>query len=479
MNIIYNSLLRVLDIIFPLITFPYVSRVLSPEGIGKVDFSNSIIQYFILVAQLGIPFYGIRECAKYREDKDKLTKCVQEIFIINIIMIVISYTLFFIMIYNVERIIDYRKILILISISILTTSMGMEWFFQAIEEYKYITIRNIIVKIFALILMFKLVKKPEDYIIYGVITILSVALGHIYNFIYATKNICLFKKFDNYNFKKHLKPILFLFAISLANSIYINLDKIMLGILSGDKAVGLYTTANKIIRIIIAFVTSLGAVMLPRMSYYIENNKHEEVNSLIKKCIDFILMISLPATVGIIILAKSIIFIFSGEDYLDAVITMQIISPIIIALGLSNLIGVQILISYGKEKLTLISTIIGAVINIILNIILIPLFSQNGSAIAMLITEISVTIIQLICGYKYIKGNIDYRNIKVYLIGSLGVYFICNICINLQNEIVAILESIGISILFYFILLYYFKVELITNIIKKVKFKIINNKTYK
>jgi O-antigen/teichoic acid export membrane protein len=458
-----------MNIIFPIITFPYVARILAPEGIGKVNFSLSVIQYFVLIAQFGIPMYAIRICAKNRYDREKLTKTVQEILLINILMIIFSYILFIIIVNLSEPLHKYKTLLFISSIKIFSTSIGVEWFYQAIEDYKYITKRSFIIKIISMVLIFVLINQEKDYLIYALITSFSISIGYFYNFIHMNKYVDIFKIYRNYNFKQHLKPILVLFAMSISVSIYLNLDKVMLGIITNDSAVGLYTAANKMIKVILALVTSLGAVLLPRMSYYIELGKKSQINTLIRKSLDFILMISIPATVGIFMLSEQIIIIFSGNMYVNAIPTMKILSPVILAIGLSNLIGVQILISHGKERVTLLSTIIGAVINFSLNLLLIPLLKQNGAAIGTLVAEISVTIVQLIFAYSYIKGNIAWKNIFTYSVG--GILIILTVII-IETCVTGILLSTIISIILsstvYFIFLYYLNNELIKEVITKV-----------
>jgi O-antigen/teichoic acid export membrane protein len=387
-NVFYNMLLRFTNLIFPLITFPYVARILSPEGVGKVNFSFAIIQFFVLIAQVGIPTYGIRECAKVRTDKNKLTKTVQEILSINLIALIVSYILFMLIILNVKQLDTYRNLLLIASINIFSTSIGIQWFYKGLEEYKYITIKGFFIKLLALIAVFVFVKNINDFKIYALIIALSTSLGYLINFIYLKKYIYFFKRYEHYEFRKHLKPILTLFIMSISMSVYLVLDKVMLGFLSGDNAIGLYTAANNMIIIVISLVTSISAVMLPRISYYLKHDQKEKVNVLITKSLDFIFMVSIPATIGIIMLAKPIILIFAGSAYLDGILTLQILSPVIIAMGLSNLIGIQVLISFGLEKITLISAIVGAVINFVVNLFLIPLFAQNGAAIGTLTAEI-------------------------------------------------------------------------------------------
>jgi O-antigen/teichoic acid export membrane protein len=472
-NFAYNTILKLLNIIFPLITFPYVARVLSPTGIGKVDFSMSIIQYFILIAQLGIPTYAIRECAKIRDNKEKLVKTVQEILGINFLALLLSYVLFAIVILNVEQLASYRNILLIGSINILSTSIGLEWFYQAIEEYKYITVRSIFVKVISLVAIFVFIKDQNDILVYAFITVLSTSLAYIYNFFHLKKHINIYIRLKDYNFKRHLKPVFLLFAMSLSVSIYINLDKIMLGFLSGVDSVGLYTAANKMVKVILTLVTSLGTVLLPRMSYYIENNEVIQVKRLINKSLNFIMMISIPSTIGIVMLAEPIIYIFAGQEYLESIRTIKIISPIIIAIVLSNLIGIQILVSHGKERFTLISTIVGAVINFSFNLVFIPIWKQNGAALGTLIAEISVTILQFFYAYTYIKGNISWKSIFTYLLGGFLIILTTGIInyITTSMMIFTVL-SVILSIFTYFVFLYLAKNELVYEIVDRLFIKL-------
>jgi len=477
-NYIYNTILKVLNIVFPMVTFPYIARILNASGIGKINFSVSIISYFILISRIGIPMYGIRECAKHRDDKEKLTKTVQEILIINFGSLILTLILFYIILFNSAILINYKDILLILSINIVSTSIGIEWFYQAVEEYKYITLRNIFVKVVSLILIFLLIRDESDYNLYAFILVISVSLSYIYNFIHSRNYINLFKRYSSYDFKRHIKPILLLFAMSVSVSIYTNLDKVMLGILSGDEAVGYYTSANKMIKSIIVLVTSLGTVLLPRISYYIKNNQIEEVNRLINKSLNFILLMAIPAAIGVFMLAKSIIIIFAGGEYMEAITTIKILSPVIIVIAIGNLFGVQILISYGKEKLTLISTSIGAISNFLLNFLLIPQFQHNGAALSTLIAEFLVMITQFYFSYSYIKDikkNIKFENIFHYVEGSILIIITCLIINKLINNILIVtVLSILFSIAIYFSFLFLIKNEFVYEIKEKITSKFNN-----
>ena len=277
LNFVMNIILTMSSFIFPLITFPYVSRVLLPVGTGKVSMATSVITYFSMFAQLGIPTYGIRACAKVRDNREKLSKVAQELLIINIIMSMISYMVLIILLFYVPKFRCEKELYVILSFNIILTSIGMEWLYKALEQYTYITVRSVIFKFIALIFMFFLVHKQTDYVIYGGITIFAASASNILNLINAHKFINL-KPVGNYNFRRHLKPVLIFFAMSCATTIYTNLDTVMLGFMTTDTDVGYYNAAVKIKVILVSVVTSLGTVLLPRASYYIQRGEFERVS---------------------------------------------------------------------------------------------------------------------------------------------------------------------------------------------------------
>ena len=409
-NFIMNVVLSMSAFIFPLITFPYVSRVLMPTGTGLVSFANSIIAYFALFAQLGIPTYGIRACAKVRDDKEKLSKVVQELLIINSIISVLVYIVFFASLMIVPKMRNNKTLFIVMSATILFNVIGIEWMYKALEQYTYIAIRSIIFKFIALILMFLLVRSKNDYVWYGVITIFAASASNILNFFNAHKYISL-KPIGNYNFKQHLKAITIFFAMSCATTIYTNLDSAMIGFIKGVTENGYYSAAVKIKTVLVSVVTSLGTVLLPRASYYIENGLNDEFKRISNKAINFVFVIAVPMMIYFIIFAPESIFFLAGDAYSKSILPMQIIMPTLLFIGLTNIMGLQMLVPMGKEKYVMSSEIVGAVVDLILNASLIPIFGASGAAIGTVVAEFAVWIVQFLCLRDYIKqiySNINY-----------------------------------------------------------------------
>ena len=440
-----------MSIIFPIITFPYASRILLPEGVGKVNFVNSIVSYFTIISLLGIGTYGTRESAKYRDNKDELSKVCSEMLAINVITTIIAYLLYFLFIFLNPTLQDYRVFLLIASITILFSTFGIGWFYSGIEEYEYITIRTIIFQIVSIVLLFLFVKKKEDVLIYLLIGIISNVGSNILNLIHSRKYIRI--RFNrSLELKKHLKPTFLLFSIALITSIYNTLDTSMLGFLSTDQQVGYYTAATKINRMVLTLVTSISAVMFPRLSYYIKQNRTEDFKNLLNKNLSIIFLISLPCTIGLNILSEPIVLLFSGADFTPAIPIMKLMNPIIIIISLSNFIGAQVFIPLGKEKNTVIAVTCGSIINFTLNLLLIPKYSALGAAIATISAESIVAIIQIINLLKMISLKSHFIEIIQYIFAVTIMGFIVKVLSNIiSSNILSIIVCIISGALTYYI----------------------------
>ncbi len=443
LNLIMNAILTMSSFVFPLITFPYVSRVLLPLGTGKVSFATSIVSYFAMIAQLGIPTYGIRACAKVRDNKEKLSKTVHEIFIINMIMCIIGYIAFFITLFLVPRLYEEKLLMLIMSSTLLFNTIGMEWLYRALEQYTYITVRSIIFKFVALIAMFFIVRKQSDYAMYGVVTILAAVGSNIFNFINVHKYISL-RPIGHYNLKQHVKPIITFFALSVAATVYTNLDIVMLGFMKTDEDVGYYNAAVRIKSILVSIVTSLGAVLLPRASYYIEQGLMDEFRRISKKAIQFVALLATPLMLYFMLFAKEGIFLLSGDTFVGSIIPMQVIMPTLLFIGMSNILGIQILVPLGKEKIVLYSELAGAAVDLVLNLILIPYLGATGAAIGTLAAELVVWIYQFVVlrdtvtqAYKQIRYLPILLGLVLGSVTSFGIKFL-----NLSNFFTLVISAI-------------------------------------
>lgn len=413
-NFLMNSLLMLSSFIFPMITFPYISRILLPAAIGRVSYATSLVVYFNLIAQLGIPTYGIRACAQVRDDKLKLTRVVQELLIINLLMSGLVYILFFGLLVLVPQLQDDRMLYIVMSSAILFNALGIDWMYQGLEQYAYITKRSILFKFFALIMMFAFIHQPGDYIIYGGISIFASSASNILNFMNARKFI-LMKYVGGYQFKRHFRAIGIFFAMSCATIIYTNLDTIMLKWLTTNIDVGYYNTAVRVKTILVGIVTSLGAVLLPRASYYVENQMLEDFRRVSKKAINFVVVFASPISLYFILFAKPSIYLLSSSAFAGAIKPMQIIMPTVMLIGITNILGIQILVPLGRQKIVMWSEIAGAGIDFLVNWLLIPKYASAGAAFGTLLAEIIVLVIQFVSLRQEIK--FIYRQIYFGKIG--------------------------------------------------------------
>lgn len=394
-NFIMNFLLSSSSFVFPLITFPYISRVLGAEGNGRISFYSSIANYFLLVASLGIPTYGIRACAKVRDDIETLSKTVKEIFTINKIMTVLVIISYFITFLFVGKFQQEFELFFINGLNIVLNMFGMTWFFQALEQYDYITIRSLLAKVISVILMLTFVHSPSDYKIQASISILAACGFNLINYVCAKKYVQFNYELSNLDLKKHLKPITILFAQSLAVSIYTNLDTVMLGFIKSNSEVGYYNAAIKLKYILLSLVASLGQVLLPRMSYFVQKNLKKEFLSAMRKALNFTCELSFPLVGYFSIFSNEVMLFLAGNGYKNAVPAMQIITIAILPIGLTGILGTQVLTSIEKEKNVLYSVIIGAISDFILNLILIPDMGATGAALATTICEFIVLLVQV------------------------------------------------------------------------------------
>lgn len=394
LNFIMNMILTLSSFIFPLITFPYVSRVLLPVGTGKVSFATSVITYFTMFAQLGIPTYGVRACARVRDNREELTRTAHELLAVNLVMGLFSYLVLFLALAFVPRLRDDRSLYLIISLTIVLNAVGMEWLYKALEQYTYITVRSIVFKFVALIAMFLLVHEKQDYVIYGGITILAGSASNIFNFINVHKYIDL-KPVGRYHPMRHMKAVLIFFAMACATTIYTNLDSVMLGFIKTDTDVGYYNAAVKIKTILVSIVSSLGTVLLPRASYYVDQGNMKEFRRISRKALNFVFLFAAPLMIYFILYARQGIFFLSGDAYAGSILPMQIIMPTVLLIGLTNTLGIQILVPLGREKVVLYSEIAGAAVDLALNMMLIPRYGAAGAAAGTVAAESAVFLVQL------------------------------------------------------------------------------------
>ena len=470
-NYILNLINTGTQMLFPLITFPYVCRVIEADGIGQINFFQSIISYISLFTCLGIPMYAIREIARDRSDVVQMNRTAMEILLLHSMLTLVGYAIVAILCLTVPQIQVNIPLFLILSLTIFFTAIGCEWFYQGIEDFKYITIRGLIIKTVSVVLLFIFVKSKTDLLYYGCYTVFGVLGGNIFNFFRLRKyihreNII----FSELHIKRHVKPVLKVFSFSVVTSIYLQLNTVLLGFLKNALAVGYFAAATKVMQMLLTMSVCLGSVMMPRASHLIAENKEAEFNRLIQKSYDFTLAIALPMTIGLIFCAPSLITALCGVKFEHSILPSQIIAPIILMVAISNVFGIQVLFPKGKINIVTLCCGIGAVADLILNLCLIPLFSYIGTSIAYLGAEVATTVSMYFIGRRYIPIIYFKKSHLTYALGCIVMAFVLYGLSLLQLPTLTILLLQGCSgVLAYFIILCIRKDEMLVQILSKIK----------
>lgn len=415
-NAIFNVLYKLLSVVFPLISAAYVSHILLSDGIGKVAYAQNIAQYFVLLAPLGLPDYGTKQIAKNRSAN--INQTFSELFIINAISTSLWIVIYYVIVIGFPYFSNNRSLFCITGLAIIFNYLNVDWYFKGIEEFGYIALRSLIVKVLSLIALLLLVRNKDDYLIYALIYVLAIGGNNLFNIARVIHKGTRFQ-FHSIHPKEHLKPVVTLLLNSLAIELYTLFDTSMLGFLCTDETVGYYTNAIKLVRVWVTLVTAISGVLLPRFSVIRMNNNTEEIDRLISSVFKIMLYIVIPSTVGMCVLSDSIISFVFGESFAPAGSTLKIASLLILVMGFSYLFGTQVLITFNYEKQLLRCSLVGAISNICMNLFLIPILLQNGAIIASVLSETAVTVMTYIFARRYIKLKVHSSDLIIPLTSSM------------------------------------------------------------
>lgn len=429
-NFFYSSILTAANYVFPFLTYPYVSRVLGVENIGACNFVDAVIQYFLLFSLMGIRTVGIREIAKAKGDQTKLNRVYSSLIVLNSITTVIALIVLIIVTLETPQLWAHREMMLLGGVKLAFSYLQVEWLFNGLENFKYITIRTIIVKILYVISVFVFVRQANDYVIYFGLMTGMVLLNVIINQKYSIKFVRFTLK--GIFLKPFTKPFLTLGVYGVLTSIYTSFNVAFLGFSSGEIEVGYYTTATKLYGILLSIFTAFTGVMLPRMSSLLSENRYDEFKKDTQKSFKILITYALPIMIISIIMAPSIIRIISGEGYEGAVSPMRIVMLLLIVIGLEQVLILQILSPLGEDKIILRNSIIGAFVGLSLNFVIVPTFNSVGSAIVWAISELAVLISAQIGVYKKIAILLPFKYITKNIIAYIPL-FIVLVIINRLN----------------------------------------------
>ena len=471
-NYFYNVILSGTNLLFPLLTFPYVSRILEPAGIGRAQFAFTFAQYFSIIAAIGIPFYGIKEIAKHRNDKDSLNKTFSELIILSFWASLIALAIYLASVFMIPEFGQNLDLYLISGLVVLFSFLNLDWLFSGLEDFRLITIRSVIIKSLALLILFLFVSDKGDVRAYVWVLTTALSGNYLLNLFYLKKKVRFLHK--GLNYKKHLGPLLFILSSTFATTVYSTLDSVTLGLISNEFEVGLYTAAVKISKIAIPVVTGMSAVLIPRIANAIGKGDKKEEFTILNKSFSFILFLSIPASFGLFLFRDEFILLFSGVDFLPAAESLKYLAFLPFFIGLGYFFGFQVLVPNGLNRGLFLSTIIGLFIFLGLNLLLTPERGAEGTAIAILCTEGLVTILYIAFTPNSIVTKLPWTEIAYCVLISILFYPIKSILnmLNLSTELSLVIGIFTCSLVYFLSQYYIFSnqfVKLGWNLIRKNK----------
>ena len=471
-NGVFYLIYNVLNMAFPFLTGMYVSRVLLPESIGTVAAAQNFAQYFVILAFLGIPTYGLREISKVRNNDEERSKVFSELFLINLTSTIVFSIIYLILIFSIP---EYRKDIILflvVGISIVLNAFNISWLYEGMEEFKFISIRNVIFKGVSFGFLFLTVRSEKDILLYALVTVVGTAGNYIINMICAPKRA----KFTIHglNLRRHMKSIFFLVAVNLAIELYSLVDITMMNFLCDKDSIAFYKYAIAIKNILMQIVNTFTMVLVPRISFYYKEGLLDDFNKLLSKAFKLIIMVSLPIIVGLYFTADSIMVKLYGEPYIASASILKLLSVLLLISPIGYLLGSRVLLATGHENKMIICVGLGAAVNIVGNALLIPIYAANGASFASVFSEIVVMIVYVCMGKKYFSLIDIKKSIFMYIAANIimGLFlFVCTF-LDLNEVLVLIIQIVGATIV-YTGALVILKEEIVLNYLSLLKMKLI------
>lgn len=472
-NFIYNLLLTISGYLFTFLTFPYVSRVLGVDNIGTFNFVDSIINYFILFSMLGVSTVGIREIAKNKNNKEELENTFRDIFLLNFIFTIIALIILVALIIFIPKFQNLSTLFYIGIIKLLFNFCLIEWFFTGIENFKFITIRSTIIKLVYVILVFIFVKEKVDLKLYYFLTCLIICINAVFNWYYLLK----FIKFQiiGFNYKKYIRSVSIFGIYIILTSFYTTFNIVYLGFSTTEEEVGYYSTVTKLFAVLLSVYTAFTGVMMPRMTSLINDKKYNEFRENIAKSFNLLMLFSFPIIVFSIVFTKQIILFLFGEQYLGAVLPMQIVMPLLLVIGIEQILVIQVLMPLKKDNVIMWNSLIGAVFGVFLNVIFVYYFQSIGSALVWLFCEILILVLSLAHAKKYIEFQFPYIDLLrqfIYTIPIVLIIYFFSINIELSNLLVLIVGGLIVFIYYLCLDIIILKNSLLISILNDLKYKI-------
>ena len=467
-NSVYMLFYNVLNMIFPLLTGIYVAKVLLPSDVGKVAYAQNIVTYFVIFAFLGIPTYGLREVAKYKNDVEKLNKLFSELFIINFVSTLVFSAVYLAVVFSVKEMRASYELYLLVGMLIPLNILDFTWLFEGVEDFKFISVRNVAFKVVSFVLIVIFVKSSDDINLYAALLVLGSGGNFVLNAVYCNK-VARFS-FKGLSFKRHIKPIVFLVAVNLAIEIYMLVDVTMIGMFCDKESVAYYTYACKIYKVFLQIINTFTVVVIPKLTDRYKRGDTEEFNSLLSGTFYLLLYFAVPLVVGVAFKADSAILLLYGERYLPSANILRVLTVIVLFSPVGYLLGSRVCLVVGCEYKMIIAVFCGMVINVTLNYFFIKAFGAPGAAYASLCSELVVMVVYVILGSKYfkLKRNVPIL-VNIAVSACVTAAFLYGIGLLKLNPLADILVSVAGAMLVYFSTMLILKDKYLLTFLKKFK----------
>jgi len=457
-NFIYNFLLTGSNLLFPLLTFPYLSRIIGAEGLGISNFILSYCQNYIIIAALGLPVYGVREIARLGDDKEKRSKLFFELISLHLIFTGILFIIYTVTVLLSPQFHEYKNLALLGGGYIMLSVFTIEWLFSGVNDFKYITIRSIIIRSLSVLAIFIFVRQKDDFNVYFIITVITLFLTVLVNVNYARKYVSL-RSLSQINIRHHLKSVSVLGIYVILTSIYSVIPVTLLGFFSTKSAVGYYYGANKIIRMVISFFTALTTVMIPKLNLVLEMKGRDEYKKEVQKSLSFVITFGIPITFLVFLLANPLIMLLAGKEFQNSIFCIQMMAPVILSVAFAQVFVILILSINRRETEMVLLSALGMVISLIINIIFIPGYGERATAVSQFSAELAVTVVSFFLAKRCFDFNFPIQLFLLNVLFVLPFLFFTHVCLRLTNNIFLQLLFSGASCGSYFIFYQWFIVK--------------------
>ena len=473
-NFAFSSILTTANLLFPMITYPYVTRVLGVSNIGICNFVDSIINYFVLFSMLGISTIGIREIAASGVDRERRSKVYSSLLCLNGITTIIALIVLIVCIFTIPRFMEYKEMLFIGAFKLFFNFLLIEWFYKGIEDFKYITIRTLFIRVVYTLAVFLFIHNQDDYDVYYMLTTATIVVNAIINRVYARKFVDFSVR--GVNIKPYLHSFVILGLYLVVTSMYTTFNVAYLGMVSDTTEVGYYSTAHKLFTIILSIYTAFTGVMMPRMSSLLSEGKMEEFKNYIKKSTSFLFSFSIPIIILSIVYSKDIIRIIAGEGYEGAIVPMQITAPLLFVIGYEQILVVQILTPLKKDKLIFINSLFGAFTGIICNVLLAKPLGAIGSSIVWCVSEIVVLFSAQYFVNKLLKVKFPFLDLLKNTMSYIPAMIVCVIIMLYVSSISLriLLGGFFMAVYFIFIQKWVIKDKAFVALFEKIADKVMN-----